>query len=574
MGKKNRDNHERWRAKANHPFTVRTAVLAAGYLVWVGLMYYLLLPAWNIHSMGMWLFLILFCGVPAGLIYAICTRTGEGKGATFHLAGFAPSAIALLLFGIAWMFGAKMFHASAYASLLTTEEYQFTEDIDQSQALNKIALMDTDSAILLGDREIGGLSDVVSQYDVSEYYSQIDLKGAPIKVSALDYAGFFKYMGNQNRGIPGYVRVDPVGQNAEYIALQNGMKYVPSAYFFENLTRHLRIKFPTKIFGNLHFEVDEDGKPYYLASVYKYTVGLFGGETVAGVIVCDPVNGEAEYYPVNEIPKWIDIVFDGDLLVEQYDLNGMLSNGFWNSVLGKKGCRRTTKTIVYDEDDEEDEENVSYQADYGYVAKDGDIWIYTGVTSVNDDASNIGFILVNERTQEAHYYAVAGADESSAMAAAEGEVQEKGYQASFPSLINVDSQPTYVMVLKDAHGIVKLYAMVNVESYNKVTTAASLEDCYMNYRRLIKTEGDEPEENKDADAERIVTTTILTVKDIRYIDMDGNTYVYLIAEDDAVYKARFADNESLIYLQPGDKISADWTQEEDFARTLLRFTVP
>ena len=125
-------------------------------------------------------------------------------------------------------------------------------------------------------------------------------------------------------------------------------------------------------------------------------------------------------------------------------------------------------------------------ADYGYIAKDGDIWIYTGVTSVNDDASNIGFIMVNQRTQEAHAFAVPGADENSAMAAAEGEVQEKGYKASFPSLINVDGTASYVMVLKDASGIVKLYSMVNVEQYNLVTTSSNLDDCFSKYRLLLK----------------------------------------------------------------------------------------
>ena len=227
-------------------------------------------------------------------------------------------------------------------------------------------------------------------------------------------------------------------------------------------------------------EVDEDGNPYYIASVYKYTIGLFGGETVEGAISCDPISGDCQYYDASEVPNWMDDVFDGDLLVEQYNWYGELSNGFMNSIFGKKGCKKCTETVVEDEDGDEE----SYEANFGYVAKDGDIWIYTGVTSVNDDASNIGFILVNERTSEAHYYSIAGADESSAMAAAEGEVQEKGYRASFPSLINVDGQPTYIMVLKDASGIVKLYGMVNVESYNMVTTAASLDECFAKYRKM------------------------------------------------------------------------------------------
>ena len=322
--------------------------------------------------------------------------------------------------------------------------------------------------------------------------------------------------------------------------------------------------------------MDEEGNPYYVASVYKYTIGIFGGETIEGAIICNPVDGAAEYYPVAEIPQWVDIVFDGDLLVEQYNWNGKLSNGFWNSVFGKKGCKKTTETV------QGDDEDGSYAPDYGYVAKDGDIWIYTGVTSVNDDASNIGFILVNERTAEAHSYTIAGADESSAMSAAEGEVQEKGYQASFPSLINVDGQPTYVMVLKDAHGIVKLYAMVNVESYNKVTTAASLDDCFRKYRKLIGTAedtdtvGEDEQESsvKEQEEENLVTENYtFVIAEIRYVEIDGNTWVYLLAEDGALYKAKFADNEGLIYLNAGDEVSADCIKGKETALEMKSFQV-
>ena len=94
---------------------------------------------------------------------------------------------------------------------------------------------------------------------------------------------------------------------------------------------------------------------------------------------------------------------------------------------------------------------------------DGDVWVYTGVTSVNADESNIGFVLMNLRTGESKYYNIAGAEEYSAMSSAEGQVQNLGYRASFPSLINIKNIPTYIMVLKDNAGLVKMYALVNVE---------------------------------------------------------------------------------------------------------------
>lgn len=541
------------------------------WIVIVCACYYVFLPALNVHSIAFWTFLLVNVLLPAGVLVVLYQLLfgvekfqgiyrGRQKSRLLKIVIDTAACLAVLI-GILKLIGLPIFHAKQYASVLKIEEYNFTEDIVPADNLSQIALMDTNSAALLGDREIGTLSEVVSQYNLSREYAQIDLNGVPIKVSALDYADFFKYMGNKAQGIPGYVKVDPVGQKAEYVKLSQGMKYVPSAFFGKDLTRHIRMKYPTKIFGNIHFEIDEEGNPYYVASVYKYTIGVFGGKTVCGVIVCDPVSGDCTYYDAADIPKWVDNAFDGNLLVEQYNWYGEYSNGYWNSLFAKKGCKKCTETTVaYNAESDGNSDEEGYTPDFGYVAKDGDIWIYTGVTSVNDDASNIGFILVNERTSEAHYFSIAGADENSAMAAAEGEVQEKSYRASFPSLINVDGEPTYVMVLKDASGIVKLYAMVNVESYNIVTTSSNLDDCFRQYRTKLGIENPEKEE-EETDEKR--ETVEFTVADIRYIDIEGNTWVYLTSVDGVIYKQPFAENEKLLLIKAGDVLSGSRKAEKD-----------
>ena len=435
------------------------------------------------------------------------------------------------------------------------ENAEFADDLSESTATSSIALMDTDSAQMLGDREIGALSNVVSQFDVSANYTQIDYKGTPIKVSALYYTGFFKWINNRDDGIPGYVTVNPVNMNADYNELSKGMKYVPSAYLLEDASRHIWINYPTTMWGNLHFEIDEEGNPFYVASVYSKEISIFSGQTISGCIVMDPVTGETNKYDLKDVPKWVDMVYDGETICQQYNWYGKLSNGFWNSVISKKGCKKVTSHSTYDEESEETIE----VSDYGYVAKDGDIWIYTGVTSVNSDSSNIGFLLANERTGESHYFSVNGADEKSAMAAAEGEVQEKGYSASFPSLINVEGNPTYIMVLKDASGLVKLYAAVNVEQYNLVTTANTQAECLQKYKKLLGIESvddnkdddkKEPEENKEATIE---------VADIKYADIDGNTYIYLITDKNELFKAMVKEHEDLLLIKVGDKLQINYS---------------
>lgn len=530
----------------------------AAILVLFVAFYFCLVPI-NVHSVGLWVTVLLTVTayIAAGNFVINVGSVGydkelASKNETWgrvrrkrrNLYGISTElAVIIGLFGI---LGSSMCNAVDYSKILTVEEAVFAEDLAQSLNTDSIALMDTNSARMLGDREIGSLASVVSQYNVSDDYTQIDLNGQPKKVSALDYAGFFKWMGNKSEGVPGYVVVDPVSMSASYKSCENSMIYVPSAYFGQDAARYIYMHNIGKLFGNLHFEIDESGKPYYVVSVYEKTVFLFGGTKVSGVIVLDPTTGELNEYPIDNVPTWIDVAIDGDLLCEQYNWFGTLRNGFINSIIGKKGCNQVTRYVSESED--EDDTPIS---DYGYVAKDGDIWIYTGVTSVNGDSSNIGFLLANERTGEAHYYSVAGADEKSAMAAAEGEVQEKKYQSSFPALINVEDCPTYIMVLKDAGGLVKMYAAVNVEQYNIVTTATTQAECLDKYRSILGIEKADDVNVSEMETESIT----LHIKAIKSAVIEGNTYLYLISDEDELFRAKASEHEDMLLLEAGDTVN-------------------
>ncbi|MCC8141871.1 MAG: hypothetical protein LIO56_04980 [Lachnospiraceae bacterium] len=554
-------------------------------------LYFMYVPL-NIRSVNFWVMLII-------LSLPICINLYVKLGSTRAKRTAMLVPVALIVAAIvAGICGAKIFHAHGYASVISIKDADFEEDLQQTLSTDSIALMDTDSAKMLGDREIGTLSGVVSQYNVSTDYAQIDYQGSPVKVSELEYAGFWKWWNNRSNGVPGYITVDPVSMSASYDPLDVGMVYVPSAYFFQTAERRIYFHYPTKITGDLHFEVDEEGNPYYITTVYEPTIGLFQAQVPKGAIIMDPTTGDMDYYTVDEVPQWVDIVYTGSNICEYYDWYGLYSNGFWNSLFGKQGCKQITTYSRTEMDDDPP------AVDYGYVAKDGDIWIYTGVTSINNDSSNIGFILSDERTGETHYYTIAGADEQSAMNAAEGEVQEKGYQSSFPSLINVDGTPTYIMVMKDASGLVKLYAAVNVEQYNIVATASTQEECINQYRMLLHAEeteglienvedttgvesvptdsdvGTGTAESNDTDtAESVDTNPVdtestdisessapvvdesapsdeadITVASIQFIDINGNTYCYLITEDQEIYKISVADHEDILLVGVGDRL--------------------
>ena len=531
---------------------------------------------WNIHSIECWIkvivILVIFCAANGLSVFAGCGENGmksqKAVENTIEMPIFLPFLVFIgLVFGACT--GAQIFHSEDYANLIQVEEVESTSLILSEKDATSIALMDTASATQLGDREIGAIENF-SAFEVSYDYIQLNVKGDAVKIAPLEYAGFFKWTKNKNDGVTGYVTVSPTTMTADYVKLEEGMKYVPSAYFSQDLNRLIHKKFPTLIYDNIHFEVDEEGNPYYIASVYEKTIGLFGGEKVVGAIIVDPISGEADYYNLAEVPDWVDNVVNGDLICELYNLAYKNKNGYWNGTFlgANTGCMQTTTVDVESEDEDEDEEEIG--TDFGYIAKDSDIYIYTGVTSMAADSSNLGFIMVNERTGEYKFFAVSGANEQSAMNAAEGEVQQYNYTSSFPTLINVDEELTYLGVLKDNSGLVKMYYMVNVKDYGKVSVASSREECVQKYAEklglhpdqtlLDSMEGDGITEEEEPQSEEEKTEVSFEIQVMEYIDIDGNTYVYMGTPEGTVYKALFAENEQLLFAKKGDMVSGTITE--------------
>ncbi len=547
--------------------SIRLIVSAVITLIGAAIGFYVTLPPLNVYSEAFWIFLLAIVGGFAG-IYALLgiksatvkvmgkkinvNSSSVGakgkmnvhfeKGVSVGKVLIAVAAIPVVVLLVGSLLSSTFFHASEYSQIITVQEAVFEEDMPETGLVTNIALMDSDSANIIGNRTLGALSEVVSQYQVNGTYYQINYRGVPEKVSTLEYADFFKWFNNRDKGIPGYVMVDPVNSSAEYVKFSQPIKYTESAYFNEDLGRALRFSYPTKIFGSCSFEVDEEGNPYYIVSCMKPKIGLFGAPDVQEVIIFNPCNGEHSLHTLADVPSWVDNVFTGSLASQKYDWYGMLKNGYWNSVIGNKDCKVTTD-------------------DFGYIVIGDDVWFFTGVTSVSNDESNIGFIISNARTGEYKFYPVIGAEEYSAMRAAEGEVQEKGYVSSFPSLINVSGEATYIMVLKDSGGLVKLYALVNVENYSIVATGATQTDAKQAYLQLLAQEGIVKPDASQTPAEGSLTADI-TVSDIRIVTMGGESYLYLTDENGNLYKKNVASDESLLLLQKGDAVTVTCSKTE------------
>ena len=463
------------------------------------------------------------------------------KSLGFNILPVIIIAVPIILMLIGQLISSTVFRAKEYANVIVVNEADFATDMKETDEVTNIALMDGASAKIIGNRTLGSLANVVSQYQISEVYTQINYKYTPKKVANLEYADFFKWMANRSSGVPGYVMVDPVNNSAEYIELEKPLKYVESAFLGEDLMRKLRFSYPTKIFDSVSFEVDDDGTPYYIVSCVTPRVFPFGAMDVSEVIIFDPCTGESKIYSVGDVPPWVDAVYSGQLAEQKYNWHGTLSGGFLNSIIGNKDCKQTTDN-------------------FGYIVIGDDVWYFTGVTSVTSDESNIGFIISNARTGEYKYYPVVGAEEYSAMKAAEGEVQEKGYDASFPSLINVNGQATYIMVLKDAGGLVKLYALVNVEQYGIVATGATQAEAMHEYKLLLAQNGIV---DKTPEPEITAKKVEVTVFEIKSYTVDGNTVFYIVGEDGFYYKALLKDHEELVFISVGDRVSIEYQDGDD-----------
>ncbi len=532
----------------NKKTVIRHLISAVVMLLFGAINFYFSLPAINIHSPGFLGFIFSLC-IAYGVAYFYqCHRAGVQEitiednrpkisGTLKILIGIAV--VCGLIWVVGGLWGAQIFNAGSYRDLLTVEDGDFSKDVSEI-TYDNIPRLDSDSAKMLGDRKMGELSDMVSQFAVLDNYTQINYQGRPVRVTPFEYADIFKWFSNVGDGIPGYLMIDMLTQEVELVRLEEGMKYSPAEHFNRYLERHLRFQYPTKLFAEPTFEVDESGTPYWICSTYQYTIGLYGGKDIEGAVLVNAVTGESEYYDVADVPAWVDRVYTAELIIEQYDYYGEYVNGYWNSVFAQKDCTITTDG-------------------YNYMAIGDDVYMYTGVTSMAADQSNIGFILCNQRTKETKFYAIPGAEEYSAMNSAEGQVQEMRYTATFPLLLNIADEPTYFIALKDASSLVKMYAMVNVQQYQIVVAADTVEECENLYiQRLEKAGKVEKEEIVVKEA-----TVSGKIAEIRSAVVDGNTcYYYKLEGSEPTYALSVATDERAVILNVGDAVTFTYDPEK------------
>lgn len=549
--------------------------------------YYFMLPALNFKSLDFYYFIAIVIAIYIGMIFLTSKAFIRPEYITYvKKQSIVPLVIGLvfaLILGVGYLTSAALFRAKDYSEIIEVSTENFGESeksittITSLKDFSSVPMIDKDVALNLANKKLGDLSEWVSQFVIDEKYStQINYQGNPYRIFPLKYGDVFKWLKNTRDGIPAYLAVNMYTQEANAVVLNDmelpNIKVSTSEYFNEKLSRVLRFAYPTYMFGTPSLEIDEAGHPWWVCERVDKTVGLIGGTDVVGVVLVDACDkSNISYYNLDEIKnneeiQWIDQIYSDSLLVEQYNYYGKYSGGFINAYIGQSGVVSTTNGE-------------------SYIASGDDVWLYTGVTSVTNDDSIVGFAIINQRTKEAVFQRISGTTENGAQTSAEGIVSDKGWKATFPVLLNLDGEATYFMALKD-NNVVKSYAMVSVERVQDAVRSEDdanpdLEACLKSYVNKVKSStkkvleitydailpdalaGGESDGTGENQTPAKLETVSGVITDIRSAVVNGNSIYYIALDGNKTYYSISAsDDDSVVILNTGDKVKISYKSAE------------
>ncbi len=486
--------------------------------------FFLTLPALNPMAPEFYAFLIM------GIIIFAVLNTFFGKLSIFKTLKFSGIGILALIIipALGSIFSAPFFSAKSYANLIKVEDAEFADTV-KTINVSQIPIVDREAAIYIGDKKMGSISELVSQFVIDDNYTQLNVNNKAMRVTPLKYNDLIKYFMNMKNGIQYYVNVNMATQEANLVKLNEPIFYSKSDILMRNINRKIRFQYPFDMLAETNFEIDDEGNPFYVTPVLTKRIKLFGGLDANGVIITNGNTGKSVKYELGNIPEWVDRVFPSELIIEQLNFRGLYRDGFINSVFGQKNVTKTT-------------------FGYNYIPMNNDIYLFTGVTSVRSDASNLGFYFVNLRTKESKFFSVPSADEQSAMKTSEGAVQEKNYYATFPILLNINNKPVYLMALKDNTKTAKMYSLVDAANFTNVSTGTTIQEAMLKFDASYSPDN---VPGKDA-GDRTIKVAM-----IQSMVIDGNTIFYIKAEgDDTIYVATAKQlGSSIAFVKEGDSLN-------------------
>ena len=426
------------------------------------------------------------------------------------------------------------------------QEMDFAEDFDTVDT-SQLPIVDEDMAKKLADKKLGERPSLGSQVVLGEpTLQQVD--GELLWAVPTYHSGLFKWLTNMD-GTPGYVTVSATNpQDVEYV---DGypIKYQPGAYLWQNLLFYARFTAaPFTGLTDYSFELDDTGRPYWVITTYRYLRG-FSLPEATGAVVMDCATGESNTYSIEELPAWVDRVQPEDFIMTQLNNKGEYVHGYLN--FSDKDKYRTSQgeAILYN---------------------DGSCYLFTGLTSVGADESAIGFVMVDMVTKEPRLYRISGATETAAQQSAQGKVQQYGYQAAFPLIVNMNGVPTYFMTLKDAEGLIKQYAYVSVEDYQTVGVGESIGEARLSYEKAIQSSPAGQAVGSVSTDKAVLTGTVLRIGSED--SSNGTAYYLIVAEQpQMLFSVQGSVSDELALTREGDRVRLEYYPRQSTTQELSVF---
>lgn len=455
-------------------------------------------------------------------------------------------AVPWILIVVVMILCSVFFQWKAYRDQLGEPEIKKFDNEVQAIDVAQIPIVDENLALQLAQKKLGERPALGSQ--VALYSATIQMvDGELVWVVPLYHSGFFKWLTNLS-GTPGYIVVSATNTNDVRYVEGYKIKYHPGSYLLFDITRKVRFG-PGLMTGitDYSFELDDEGQPYWAISTYKNSRG-FSLPEADGIILLNATTGQMDRYGMDEVPEWVDRVQPEDFVLTQIANRGNYVHGIFNFANKDKYRPSEGHNIVYN---------------------NGRCYLFTGLTSVGADDSAIGFIMVDMVTKEPIMYEMSGATEEAAQRSAEGRVQDLKYRATFPIILNIDSQPTYFMTLKDNIGLIKQYAFVSVTNYSTVGTGESVSAAMRDYENKLRSDGVTTIGKLGGVVEQLEGTVLRISGEYS----GGNTiYKFLLSEKpDILFIAESTAGAELALTQPNDKIQVEYSLSSDGTAEVTSF---
>ncbi len=506
-------------------------LLAVNFILFALLANYIILNRLNLRYLSFVLIILVVFGVLLYLLREGFKDRLPISDRWFVLLGILGGILTLAytIFG-----GRTYFHAEAYAALVTPASNTFSAEVDTIDA-DTLPVVDKAYGERLGVLKLGEFPGLGSEFQVGSY-SDILYQGEQHLVAPLEYRDIFKWINNRDVGTAGYILINKVTEETQLINLTNqngtGLKYVESAYFSQDLLRHVYYNGTTKYERiAVHFEIDEDRHPYFVVQLALPTIFVNGGRDVVAIALVDAVTGETNVYDVNEVPAFVDNVYDDNLVLEQLNYYGTLREGFLNSIFNQVGVLRPSpgrRTVI----------------------NGGELYHFTGMTSAGGDESTVGFAYVNMRTKESTLYSFPGATEVAAMNKTLTLIPQNNISASFPVPVSIADEATYYILIKGQDGRIIRHVFMNARDLQVSGIAETQTGAYNDY--LL---------NIDSVANQERSTVSGEILDLDSYVLEGNT-VYWITLEDGAYAVNVSNVNTdvlriIVGLEVGDTVSLE-----------------